>query len=212
MANAIRTSLPSPLSRSPQAPARPARDGGSFELAAEILEHLAEAVIVVDRDGRARGMNSAARSLLDQEPGLRLGLWGPQGAPDSEPSGLHPIVREACQGAEPSGPLRIEREGRGTLRVRVVSLSPRGGQRAALFVSELADAPSVAEIMERFGTTPTESKVAQRMARGVRLEAIARDMGIAVHTVRGHLKQVFSKTGVHRQAELVALLLSLPSR
>ena len=82
--------------------------------------------------------------------------------------------------------------------------------RAAVFINETQspEPPSEEQIMDRFGTTRMESKVAHHLARGLRVGAIAQDLGIAVQTVRGHLKQIFSKTGAHRQVELVALLLS----
>jgi DNA-binding CsgD family transcriptional regulator len=60
----------------------------------------------------------------------------------------------------------------------------------------------------RWGFTPAECDVAGRLAAGADLGAIAAALGITLHTVRGHLKHLYTKAGVHRQAELVARLLS----
>jgi len=44
------------------------------------------------------------------------------------------------------------------------------------------------------------------------LETIADDLNITKETARFHLKRIFAKTGVRRQAELVALFARLLSR
>lgn len=63
-----------------------------------------------------------------------------------------------------------------------------------------------------FDLTPTEARVAQHLATGLRPDEIASKMGVAATTIAFHLRNTFGKTGTHRQAELVALLLSLPLR
>ena len=57
-----------------------------------------------------------------------------------------------------------------------------------------------------FDLTPTEARIAHRIAAGVTVEAIAAEAGCSVGTVRQQLKSVFGKTGVSRQAELVGIL------
>jgi DNA-binding CsgD family transcriptional regulator len=61
----------------------------------------------------------------------------------------------------------------------------------------------------RFGFTPMEGRVAEMLCRGLTPMMIARELGISIETVRCHLKQAFLKARVHRQAELVAVLLSV---
>lgn len=63
-----------------------------------------------------------------------------------------------------------------------------------------------------FNLTPTEARVARLLASGLRPEEVARELGVAATTIAFHLRNVFAKTGTHRQADLVALLLSLPLR
>jgi len=62
-----------------------------------------------------------------------------------------------------------------------------------------------------FDLTPAESALTRRLLSGETLDAIAEAGGLSVETVRKRLKSVFSKTGTHRQAELVALLSGLPA-
>ena len=60
--------------------------------------------------------------------------------------------------------------------------------------------------------TVAEARLAARLACGEALETIADDLKITKETARFHLKRVFAKTGVRRQAELVALFARLLSR
>jgi DNA-binding CsgD family transcriptional regulator len=60
-----------------------------------------------------------------------------------------------------------------------------------------------------FRLTETEARLASQLAFGNSLEGAADQFGIAKETARSHLKSIFAKTGVHRQAELVAVLAKL---
>ncbi len=60
-----------------------------------------------------------------------------------------------------------------------------------------------------FGLTPAESVVAALLAEGRTIRDIVRATGRAESTVRWHKKNVFSKAGVSRQADLVRLVLSV---
>jgi DNA-binding CsgD family transcriptional regulator len=55
--------------------------------------------------------------------------------------------------------------------------------------------------------TSAELALALAVARGSTLAGYAHGRGISLHTVRAQLKIVFQKTGTHRQAELVSLIL-----
>jgi DNA-binding CsgD family transcriptional regulator len=61
----------------------------------------------------------------------------------------------------------------------------------------------------RLRLTPAEARIALGVARGETLAAIAAANGISVQTVRTQLKAIFTKTGVHRQAELAILIIGL---
>jgi DNA-binding CsgD family transcriptional regulator/PAS domain-containing protein len=70
------------------------------------------------------------------------------------------------------------------------------------------------EVLERlFGFTPSEARVAAKLAVGRSLEEIAAETRTSVETVRTHLKRALSKTGTRRQGELISLILrSFPFR
>lgn len=66
-----------------------------------------------------------------------------------------------------------------------------------------------AVLQNLFGLTQAEAKLAARLARGERVQAIARARGVAIGTVRSQLRTIFSKTRTKSQAGLVLLLARL---
>ena len=81
---------------------------------------------------------------------------------------------------------------------------------AVVFISDPTRRPDVsnAVLSDLFGLTPTEAEVARALASGLRTDEIARDLAISATTVAFHLRNLFGKTGTHRQADLVALILT----
>lgn len=67
---------------------------------------------------------------------------------------------------------------------------------------------SPALISQLHGLTPTEGATAAAIAEGSSPAEIARARGCAEDTVRSHLKRILEKTGTHRQADLVRVLLT----
>jgi DNA-binding CsgD family transcriptional regulator len=66
--------------------------------------------------------------------------------------------------------------------------------------------PTEIALRASFGFTPAEAKLAARISSGAPLNAVAASLGITKQTLKSLLKIVFAKAGVHRQAELVALI------
>jgi DNA-binding CsgD family transcriptional regulator len=58
-----------------------------------------------------------------------------------------------------------------------------------------------------FRLTASEAKVAALIANGTHLDDVAVELDISLNTVRTHLRHIFEKTGVERQADLIHLLL-----
>jgi DNA-binding CsgD family transcriptional regulator len=66
--------------------------------------------------------------------------------------------------------------------------------------------PPEAALRTAFRLTVAEARLASRLATGEKLEVAAKELSIAPDTGRNQLKSIFAKIGVHRQAELVAVL------
>lgn len=68
--------------------------------------------------------------------------------------------------------------------------------------------PMSCEVIQKlFGLTPKEATLALRLAAGESLLDAARTLNMSPNTARTHLRSVFAKTGVDRQASLVRVLL-----
>lgn len=151
---------------------------------------------LVTHEGRLRGATSEATRALDRACRAR----GSPSAPDAgrvlnlpRPSGLRALQLLARPLALPeAGPCGL------------------GCPVAALFVTDPEAEPAldVDRVQRLYGLTPPEARVAVELARGRSLVEIATRLGVQENTVRWHLKQVFARTGTHRQVDLVRLLLS----
>lgn len=177
-------------------------------LATGVLDLLRDAVLVLGRDARPLGMNRAARALLHEGDGLVLSSRGVVASTPGATMALLRGIDRAAQGEV--GRMQVPRTGRAPLSLRVEPHpGDSSGAAAVVFATDHESrSPRSHALMLRYGLTPTESAVARRLAAGVGLEQIACELGIAINTVRGHLKQIFGKTRTHRQVELVCKLLS----
>lgn len=83
-----------------------------------------------------------------------------------------------------------------------------GIDQPAVIVTITCLSRAQAEMRKRLnGLTSTELALANAVAHGSTLAVYARERGVSLHTARAQLKTIFQKTGTHRQAELVALML-----
>lgn len=86
-----------------------------------------------------------------------------------------------------------------------------GGCHALLVVTPLSIGSTPVPALEGlFDFTPAEARVARRIAQGHTMERIALDFAVSRETVRTHMKAIFSKTGMNKQAQVAALVAGLP--
>ena len=60
----------------------------------------------------------------------------------------------------------------------------------------------------RFGLTPAETRLAKALKDGLKLREAAQVNKISYETARGHLRSIFWKADIKRQADLIRLILS----
>jgi DNA-binding CsgD family transcriptional regulator len=65
-----------------------------------------------------------------------------------------------------------------------------------------------ARLRERYALTLQEARVALLIADGKTAKEVAAMLDVSVFTVRAHLRNIFAKTGVGRQAALVGVVLA----
>ncbi len=86
------------------------------------------------------------------------------------------------------------------------------GPAAVVLLTDPDHTPETpAQLLRRvYGLTRKEAQLALALAGGKTLADAAEGLRIAEGTARRHLAAIFARTGIHRQAELVRLILSLP--
>jgi len=92
---------------------------------------------------------------------------------------------------------------RGELRTR---LAPQAA--AAVFITQPVDAPpqELGAIAANYGLTPAEARMLACVASGATVGEAAEMLDISANTAKTHLAHIFSKIGVTRQADLIALI------
>jgi DNA-binding CsgD family transcriptional regulator/PAS domain-containing protein len=195
--------------------------------ALEALDSIAMGVLVVDERARVIHANVTAERVLTLDDGISLqnGILRLHGRDDD--ASLRQAILEAVAnaGAEtiPSGQALIAPRPSGNdpfpLLVGTLwgnhlryGLARLDRPLAVVFVT-IPEEPqeASAELLRRlFGLTAAEARVCERLVGGATVDEIARALGIGVETVRTHLKSIFAKTGVGRQAELVARIMATP--
>ncbi len=201
------------------------RDAG-----ADALDRLPMGVILVDRGGRVVAINRAAQAIVARNDGLASVDRGLVAATQAETAALRRLIAQATQtsqgrGLHPGGALALSRPS--MLRPLSVLVAPLGRKAAGandldlgrmrpaavVFVSdpEARQETPAALLARLYGLTPAEARLAEALAGGGPLTAAAERLGIGRETARSQLKQVYAKTGTHRQAELARLLLTSPA-
>ncbi|MBF6395648.1 LuxR family transcriptional regulator [Nocardia cyriacigeorgica] len=182
------------------------------------LEKARYGIMIVTADAAVIFANSAAMDITGDSDGLAADSSGRlRASPSANHARLSRLIREAADPDGSSGNVAITRpSGRRPLIVRVTPLdgmpgAPSPRPRAVLLLVVDPDhdlEPQPRALHDLYGLTEAETMVAMGVIRGDGLPAVADQLSVSLFTARTHLQHIFVKTGTHRQAELVRLLLS----
>ena len=194
--------------------------------ATERLESLQQGALLADTSGRVVRANAAAKAMLDDRDGIFLDN-GRLAAAGSEilQKLIASCARTSLSLGGPGGEFKIPREH--PLSPLLVTVTPLRSK------TRLADIPWIGvgtpvaivtvrdpdvdrrrqeiNLRRRFGLTTAEARLAAAILKGEGRAAAARRSGISDATAKTHLSSIFEKTGTHRQAELIRLLLDAPN-
>jgi DNA-binding CsgD family transcriptional regulator len=169
--------------------------------------------IVVDRNGRVLHANALAERTFKTHDVL----WVNRGLLCSRTSdaALKRVIRTTSEAGRDPCVLRLDR-GKGPpvyLRAFLIrSAESDGSDSVLLLLSDLAERlePDRTALRRLFKLTQTETSLAVCLVRGQNIAEAAKELRITVNTARGHLKNLFQKAGVSRQAELIIALMCSP--
>lgn len=193
----------------------------TFTRLTRMFNLIAAGVVLLDRNGRIQFANiSAQRLMCDSTGPIAMGMVSTDGIQSlrASPSVILAAVDAGLHGREYTEFLSLpNRKGQRSLLVTVCALDcveiEDEGPAAVLFICGAnRDEPAPLKALEsHFRLTPTEGRVAWAFAQGLRPEKIAENFDISVTTVAFHKRNIFQKTRTNRQADLIALLLTLPA-
>lgn len=192
-------------------------------LYSDAVNRLSIASMVLDEVGNVLQLNDVARRLLERADGLKLVGGRLEASYPSDNRELYRFIRYAAQSkaplafGAPSATLSIARPS-GQVGLGVVIEPIRGsgwveGRGQPVVMLYVRDAMGGVQMSSKvaqdlFTFTPAETALALELANGLSLEEAALKLGITRNTGRAHLRSIFAKTGIKRQAELVKVLLN----
>ena len=188
-----------------------------IEGAARALEISETPVVFLSRTGDVILANQAAEALF-LEGDIRLVGGRLQLRTVAAGTRLDLALKEVLQSREhfSSRIVRVPRaEGRGLLarivRFEEASQNPMALCQAVVIFNDLdrTRLPMIARWSEVFNLTAAETRLVDALVQGMSLEQAAAAMNLSRETLRSRLKEIFGKTQVSRQAELVALFARL---
>jgi DNA-binding CsgD family transcriptional regulator len=186
-----------------------------------VLDQLASGVILLDQRSRILYINAAARlfGLEDGALSLRGGTLRARSLAHAKR--LDDLILGAQRGL-PAGAMSIPRIGNGQLLTVLIS-SVRGRDIERFANMSMPDAAvlvfivdpvnssgmSISWVMDAFGLTPAEARVALAASSGAAIPVVAMSLQLSQNTIKTHLRKIYAKTGTSRQAELARLIASL---
>lgn len=192
---------------------------------AEAMDQLTLATLVLDENCRVLHANQLAESILAERDGITRSNDQLLIANHEDSKRFREVLGKAVDAQRASKPglvsvMRVRRSsGKPDIGLVVRPSNSNSGDQnkrlnasIAVFLSTGAaenHEPTVpSEVIQKlFGLTPKEATLALRLAAGESLQEAAEELKISPNTARAHLRSIFAKTGVDRQAKLVRVLL-----
>lgn len=180
------------------------------------LDQLAFGLVIIDETGRIVRVNETAQRLLACSSLLRVSqgrLCGGGGGArvESAVAAMH----QAGEGERQFLRLTNPPEGE-FLQMLLRPISPPGNREprapcgVAVFLNDEVRNRDIylGRFGQLYGLSPAEIALIDELLQGSSIAISADKLGISENTARTQLRSVFSKTNVHRQAELIRLVLT----
>ncbi|WP_375195705.1 helix-turn-helix transcriptional regulator [Sphingobium sp.] len=190
------------------------REAAQRELLARAIDRCDFGLVLLDSDSVPWFTNARAQRLLDAGDGIRRAGHAISASDFDDAVRLQTAIRHDNGSGDRFRVLLLHRARARPLIAVVTSLgSPPdlfSEPTLALYMidPDRESRAMVDALCRAHGLTATEAALAAHLAEGATVEDAASRMHIQTQTARAYLKQVFAKTGTHRQAELVRSILS----
>lgn len=175
-------------------------------------------MFLLDKWGRVLHRNHAAELLLQQGDSLLLQnqMLVPAAPHMRQP--FRTFLKSICFSREkvPIRPMSLAKTTSGRpLQILAAPVQSEADKRYLLLLvindPDASTSRSIIALREYFGFTSAEAEVANGILAGYSIGEIAEARSVSIGTVRIQMKSIFAKAGVNRQADLVKLLLMVPT-
>lgn len=177
------------------------------------LDEVDYGIVLVADTGRTVHANHAARAELDDEHPLQI----VDGALRTRRPHDRVALADALAGASGRGLRRLLTLGEGTHRVGIAVVPLLAAGEASQGVTllmlgkvQLCEELSIEAYARAHQLTPAETRVLVALAKGLRPEAAARALGVAISTVRTQTSMIRMKTGVESIGAVLRQVSVLP--
>jgi DNA-binding CsgD family transcriptional regulator len=186
-------------------------------IAGLVTEQLGAAVIVCDSGARILELDRAAERLLEAGEALTARDGRLSACRAFETGHLEALIATAAglRGRVRGGRMPLGGVlGSAPLIATVTPLDTeysRSGNRAVIVLISGGEVKAASEeqISELFRLSRAETRLAAALAQGRTLAEITADRGLKITTLRTQLSSILKKLGIHRQADLVRLLVGV---
>jgi DNA-binding CsgD family transcriptional regulator/PAS domain-containing protein len=196
------------------------RAQGERDAYASTIDQLAIGALLLDAEGRVLSRNEASARLTREGNGVDVREGRPCASDAAETRRLREAIARSLAGRAAGAPALVEalqlrgKDGDAVgVLIRALPEQPAAPGRAAPALALFHGDPHRREpissevVRGLFGLTPAEASLATQLAAGLTLDEAAEALDIARNTARAHLRAIFDKAGVTRQADLVRLIL-----
>lgn len=189
------------------------RTAGELAEKESLLGSVGVGVVFVEQRRFVRSASDVARAMMEEGCGISISPVGRiMFSDDNATDQLDLLLKRDASGRSvlSNAPTQGGKQFRYTfLRLATDKISEflNGPVVAILIERDVAAAAQKRDVVfSACGLTPTEAKVAERMARGETVDEVAFAHGVSRETIRSQVKSVYAKLGVSRQVELLRLL------
>ena len=185
-----------------------------------LADQLPYGIALVDSEGGVHACNAAAKAILSAADGLTVRRGRLEAATHDATRELHhSIHRASATSTIPSAAVLVLPRISGRRPYQVLIAPIAGSRPRSLFGPQIVamaaicdpEAPLAARataLESLFDLTPALARLAAALASGGSIAEYAHEAQVTEGTLRHQLKEIFRRTGTHRQTELVALVLS----
>jgi DNA-binding CsgD family transcriptional regulator len=202
--------------------------GSRMDMLGDTLNALAYGIVIVDGSATIKWANEKAKRILGSRDGIasEKGILAATTAIARKQ--LRNIIADACRTwqdprLKPGGAILIPREFGASIEALIAPLPSNSPPIADLvndlrncavcFLSERDQMEFNAEqaLMALYGLTRSEANLAIELSNGATLREAADVRGVTYETARTQIKNIYSKTDTHTQAQLVGVVLRSPT-